>query len=193
MDFEIKEEPISDIAILSTISISFTVDRVLEITQVKNATVGIVLEERELDTPYTKDYDAIEGEGPSRWAERFDVTNWGLLVARSGGRALGGAVIAFDTPGVHMLEGRRDLAVLWDLRVDRDVRGKGLGTALFEAAEQWAISHGCKELKVETQNVNVPACRFYQKQGCSLGEVDRFAYPDLPHEIQLIWRKGLSK
>jgi hypothetical protein len=27
--------------------------------------------------PYVKDYDAIEGEGPSRWAKRFDVSTWG--------------------------------------------------------------------------------------------------------------------
>lgn len=193
MEFEIEEEPISEIAILSTVSIAFTVDRVLETTEVKNGAVGIVLEEIELESPYTKDYDAIEGEGPSRWAQRFDLTNWGLIVARSGGGALGGAVIVFDTPGVHMLEGRRDLAVLWDLRVAPDVRGKGLGTALFRAAEHWAIVRKCRELRVETQSVNVPACRFYQKQGCSLGAVNRFAYPDLPNEIQLIWRKGLSK
>ncbi len=52
-------------------------------------------------------------------------------------------------------------------------------------------SRGCHTLKVETQNINVPACRFYQRMGCTLGTVNRFAYPDLPDEIQLIWFKNL--
>jgi GNAT superfamily N-acetyltransferase len=193
MNLEINEEPISNLSVLERISIAFVVDRVLEPTLVENGLIGVVLEERELETPYAKDYDALDGEGPTRWAARFDLTNWALILARSGGSALGGAVIAFDTKNVNMLEGRHDLAVLWDLRVDPEARGKGVGTALFKSAERWAVSHGCTELKVETQNNNVSACRFYQRQGCSLGAVNRFAYPDLPHEIQLIWRKSLSK
>ena len=47
-------------------------------------------------------------------------------------------------------------------------------------------------MKVETQNVNVPACRFYARQGCVLGAINRFAYPDLPDEVQLLWYKTLS-
>ncbi|MBW3590129.1 MAG: GNAT family N-acetyltransferase [Actinobacteria bacterium] len=193
MNLEINEEPISNLSVLETISIAFSVDRVLEPTLMKNRLIGIVLEERDLETPYTKDYDALDGEGTTRWETRFDLTNWGLIVARFAGSPLGGAVIAFDTKNVNMLEGRRDLAVLWDLRVGPEERGKGVGAALFKAAERWAVSHGCTELKVETQNNNVSACRFYQRQGCSLGAINRFAYPDLPHEIQLIWRKSLSK
>lgn len=192
MQIEIDEEPISNLPVLETISIAFVVDKVLEPTLLDNERLGIVFDERELESPYAKDYDELEGEGPLRWAHRFDLANWGLIVARSAGKALGGAVIAFDTANVNMLEGRRDLAVLWDLRVDPEARGTGVGTALFTAAEHWAVSRGCRELKVETQNNNVSACRFYQKQGCSLGAVNRFAYPDLPQEIQLIWRKNLT-
>ncbi|HEX8671175.1 MAG TPA: GNAT family N-acetyltransferase, partial [Longimicrobium sp.] len=128
---------------------------------------------------------------PARWAKRFDVWNWGVLAARIGGRRVGGAVIAFNTPGVDMLEGRRDLAVLWDIRVAPDVRAQGVGTALFRAAETWARARRCAELKVETQNIDVPACRFYAKQGCVLAEANRGVYPSLPHEVQLIWRKPL--
>jgi hypothetical protein len=46
-------------------------------------------------------------------------------------------------------------------------------------------------LKIETQNINA-ACRFYQKMGCTLGGFDRFAYPRLPGEVQLLWRKALQ-
>jgi GNAT superfamily N-acetyltransferase len=90
-----------------------------------------------------------------------------------------------------MLEGRRDLAVLWDLRVAPEARGQGVGAALFQAAEAWAAARGCRQMKVETQNVNVPACRFYASQGCVLGAIHRFAYPELPHEVQLLWYRDL--
>jgi len=44
---------------------------------------------------------------------------------------------------------------------------------------------------VETQNVNVPACRFYARMGCVLGGIHRFAYPELPGEARLLWYKAL--
>ena len=90
-----------------------------------------------------------------------------------------------------MLENRTDLTVLWDIRIHPDYRRQGIGQALFRAAETWARSRGCRQLKVESQNVNLPACRFYAKQGCVLGAIDRFAYADLPDEVQLLWYKDL--
>lgn len=153
---------------------------------------GIVLVERPVAVPWTKDYDQDAGEAPARWLERFDVSRWGFLLARAAGEPVGGAVIAFDTPGVRMLEERRDLAVLWDLRVAPARRGSGLGRRLFAAAERWAGARGCEWLKIETQQINVPACRFYARQGCTLGAIHRFAYPALPDEVQLLWYKRLA-
>ena len=112
-----------------------------------------------------------------------------MLAAFSGGERVGGAVLAFDTPGVSMLEERRDLTVMWDLRVHPDHWRKGVGTVLFWTAESWAAECGCTELKVETQNINVAACRFYARQGCQLGEIQRHAYPDCPDEVLMFWRK----
>jgi GNAT superfamily N-acetyltransferase len=152
---------------------------------------GFVLLERRLEIPYMKDYDAIDGEGPLQWMRRFDVSNWTLFAARVAGRRVGGATVAFNTPAVTMLEGRRDLAVLWDIRVAPDARGKGIGSALFERAAAWAQVQGCCQLKIETQNINVRACRFYARHGCELRAVHRSAYPELPEEIQLLWYKDL--
>ena len=154
---------------------------------------GLGLRERSLTTPYLKDYDAIAGNHPTDWERRFDLSNWGLLSARLDGRRIGGAAVAFHTNGVDMLEGRRDLAVLWDLRVSPELRRRGVASALFAAVEHWARSRGCRQLKVETQNINVAACRFYASQGCELGAIHRFAYPDFPDEIQLLWYKDLSR
>lgn len=115
-----------------------------------------------------------------------------MIGAYDGGKRVGGATAAFDTPGVDMLEGRRDLVVLWDLRVSPDARRRGIGTALFRAVEAWVVQRPCRELKVESQNTNVVACGFYARQGCTLREANHGAYPALPDEVQLIWRKALG-
>ena len=47
-------------------------------------------------------------------------------------------------------------------------------------------------MKIETQNINVVACKFYAGQGCTLGAADRFAYPELPDEVRLLWYKDLE-
>jgi GNAT superfamily N-acetyltransferase len=91
-----------------------------------------------------------------------------------------------------MLGARRDVALLWDLRVAPDVRGRGVGTALFRAAERWAQAKYCTVLEVETQDINVPACRFYARMGCRLGAIDAHAYVEFPNEVQLLWTKRLA-
>jgi len=152
---------------------------------------GLRLVEEPVAPAYVKDYDAYAGEGPHSWPVQFDLSNWVLFSAFDGGRRVGGAAVAWNTAGVDMLEGRDDLAVLWDLRVHPEHRGRGVGRGLFEAVVEWARARGCRELKVETQNVNVPACRFYARQGCELRSICQNAYPDLPGEVQLLWYKGL--
>ena len=142
-----------------------------------------------VEIPYTKDYDAEEP--PSRWSEIWDLSNWGLLFALDGEQRVGSAVVAWRTQGVNMLQGRDDLAVLWDIRVKPDFRGTSAGKALFAAAADWARERKCTEMKIETQNINVPACRFYAAIGAELWSINRFAYPDMPEETQLLWRYPL--
>ena len=194
MSLDIREEALTPAALSehAAIPIAFAVDRVLEVRLLDGGLDGMSLTETAVTDPYVKDYDAIEGAGPQCWPGRFDVSNWGLICARRDGARVGGAVIAFKTPGLHMLGGRDNVAVLWDIRVSPRERGVGIGSALFRAAGDWAGARGCRWLKIETQNVNVPACRFYQKMGCTLGAIDRFAYPDLPGEVQLLWWKALA-
>lgn len=192
MRFEVNEEPIAALAEYARISIAFEVSMVFDIAETSHSPREFVLTERRLDAPYVKDYDAIEGEHPTQWAKLFDVTNWGLFAARMEGRCIGGAVVAYDTPGLDMLEDRGDMSVLWDIRVAPEARGKGVGSALFRAAEAWSKTRGCRQLKVETQNINVAACKFYARQGCVLASVRRFAYRWLPDETQLLWYKDLN-
>jgi len=170
--------------------IAFEVRSRLRIEPVRRGLGGLSFVEEEID-PYVKDYDAIEGEGPASWPERFDLSRWGILSAFEGKRRVGGAVVAWNTVGVDRLRARDDLAVLWDLRVRPENRGSGIGPLLFDHLVSWARERGCEWLEAETQNINVPACRFYVRRGCKLGAVDAHAYEGMPDEVQLLWWRNL--
>lgn len=190
MSVKISEEKTPNLQDYAQIRMSVEVGQVLDVAVLNHGLGGFTLSERTLPVPYLKDYDAIES--PLQWQRSFDMSNWAFFVANAAGGRLGGAVVAFDTDGLTMLEDRKDIAVLWDIRVADEARRQGVGSALFRAVEKWAVAHRCRRLKVETQNINVPACRFYAKQGCVLGAIHRFAYPDFPNEAQLLWYKDLA-
>ena len=193
MHAEIREEPLRYLEEHARIPIAFEVSSVLELTVRDQGFGGFGLAERLLTTPYVKDYDALPANSPADWSRQFDLSNWGLLSARLEGCLVGGAVIAFMTEGLAILEDRGDLAVLWDIRVSPAARRRGVASALFSTAEQWAGARDCRQIKVETQNINVAACKFYASRGCELGAIHRFAYPEFPEEIQLLWYKDLSR
>ena len=176
------------------IPIAFRVESVLRVVPVDGGLGGLRLVEEAVDEPYTKDYDAFEEESVELWPSRFDVSNWAFFMALDGDRPVGGAAVAFRSPGLNMLEGRTDMAVLWDIRVHPERRCEGIGTALFRHVADWARDRGCRQLKIETQNINVRACRFYAAMGCTLASIDRHAYaahPDIGHESCLLWHLSL--
>ena len=149
---------------------------------------------RPLPAPHAeKDYDALPDNHPDTWAERWDLSGWIFLAARVRNAVVGRAVVVIDAPGVDMLEGRADLAVLWDLRVAPSARRQGVGRELFLAAVTAATKRGCVEIKIETQANNVDACLFYEAMNCRLTEADPRAYAGtaLADEVQLIWRRAL--
>ena len=175
----------------ASVPIAFEVTSRFQVTGLEDG-LGFRLVEESVDKPWVKDHDLLEGgtERPLSWPRRFDVSNWGIFIARDADVAVGGAVVAWRTPAVRMLDGRDDLAVLWDFRMAPDHRRSGIGTALFRRVADWAKERGCRQLKIETQDINVPACRFYEKQGCVLGGVNRFAYAgcrEVADEVMLFW------
>ena len=175
----------------SEIPIAFRVESVLQVESIGAGLWGLRLVEEPVE-PYVKDYDSVPGheEPPTRWASRWDLGNWAFIVAEEAGELLGGATVAWNTEGVDMLEGRTDLACLWDLRVRPEHRRRGIGARLLQRAVKWARAKGCRQLKIETQNINVAACRFYASQGAKLGVIDRHGYagcPPVEHEAMLVW------
>jgi GNAT superfamily N-acetyltransferase len=183
MNIDIVEEDVASLDAYATIPVRFDVRSVARARKTASSS-DFVFEERSLPIPFVKDYDAVPGNSPLGWPRRFDVSGWGFLAARSNGVRVGGAAILISTS-------EKDLAELWDLRVSPDARGEGVGSALLESAECWASHRGARRLQAETQNINVPACRFYAQHGFTLEVVNDFAYPNLPGETQFLWCKTI--
>jgi GNAT superfamily N-acetyltransferase len=184
---EIIEIPLSRLDEYESVPIAFEVRTILVPDLAQSGLEGIHFHEQPV-SPYIKDYDQFGP--PSSWGDEFDLKNWGIFLAMDGDSPVGGAVVAWNTNGVNMLEGRRDMSVLWDIRVSPRRRGQGVGKMLFDHAAAWSRSKYCTQMKIETQNVNINACRFYEARGAVLGDIRRFAYSQDVHvkdEIQLNW------
>jgi len=178
----------------SKIPISFETVTQFQIKVVKNGLGGIVLSEKPLKSILKKDYDQLEEEGLTRWLKQFDTSKWTIFFALENDVIVGGAIVVLWTPGIRMFQGRQDIALVWDIRVLPEWRRSGIGTKLFSRAVIWSKKNGCRFLKVETQNTNPSACKFYVKQGCQLGEINRFVYTDprVIEETMLVWYRDLS-
>ncbi|MCL2633558.1 MAG: GNAT family N-acetyltransferase [Oscillospiraceae bacterium] len=138
--------------------------------------------------PYIKDF-CSDNKTVTQW-ERFDLTNWAFFMAFDGKRPVGAVAVASRTKGLNMLSGRNDLAVLWDIRVDEIYKNQGIGQTLFDMVVKWSREQGLTQMKIECQNNNVPAIKFYHKQGATLSAIDEYAYnnePKCKHETMLIW------
>jgi len=164
------------------------VDTVFVPKTINNGLGGILFEEISVK-PYT--WDISHYEIASDYAKEFDISNWAIFMAFDGDNTLGGATAVSRTKGVHMLDNRDDLCVLWDLRVDNNYKGMGIGTELFKMVVDWSKENGLKQIKIETQTNNVPACKFYAKQGAYLRCFNEYSEVNNPnakeYEMQVIW------
>lgn len=60
-------------------------------------------------------------------------------------------------------------------------RRRGIGSMLIRQAREWAREQGCRGLYAETQHTNVPAMRFYEKNGLAIRGIDTMLYYNTPH------------
>ncbi len=145
-----REIPVAEAGFYDDIEM---VAEIREIRRVETGDFGIRFIRQPVE-PYEKDYRAFGGWAD--WKEKFDVSRWKVFCAFDGQTPVAGAVLCAGSAGVDMLEGRDDLGVLWDLRVDRRYKRRGIGSRLFALVADAAAASGCRQLKIECQNVNVP-------------------------------------
>ena len=171
-----------------TIPMRVNVSSYFKIEKIDRGLGGFTLIETPAE-PYVKDFCMGEDESVTRW-ERWDLSSWAFFMAFDGERPVGAAAVASRTEGIDMLSGRDDLAVLWDIRVDGAYKRRGIGQTLFDMAVSWSRAQELKQMKIECQNNNAPACKFYHRQGAVLCALDEYAYyrePEYAHETRLIW------
>jgi ribosomal protein S18 acetylase RimI-like enzyme len=190
MPIEITAEPPDSLSDYATISIGFTVSSRLRIDGIESGLGGIRLMEEKVNPPYLKDYDSL-GEGPLNWPKQWDLSNWAFFIARENGTPVGACAVAWRTPKLRALEESDDLAVLWDLRVNCERRRQGIARQLVDQAASWAKQRQCRMIKVETQNNNVAACRFYAACRFRVCGIQPGAYPEFPDEVMLLWSLDL--
>lgn len=130
---------------LARLDVSFTTDVIYEVTPGPSS---FVLIERPVDPPLEKRYDVA-------WEALTAATF--AVVAEADGQLLGVAAATLSSWN------RR--AEASDLYVDRDARRRGAGAGLVNELRARARGLGARCLWLETQNVNVPAIRFYLRQG----------------------------
>ena len=164
----------------------------LQIQRINGGLGGITFNEVPV-TPYVKDLSKYERA--TEYEKEFDISTWHFFIAFGDDKPVGALTLAGATPNLFMLGGMKDACVLWDIRVDDKYKHQGIGQKLFEQAKSVAQEKGYKKMIIESQNNNVPACRFYRKQGAVLAKIDTNAYcsePGLENEIQLIWTLELK-
>lgn len=163
------------------------VKSIFKLEKIENGLGGFLLKETPVKE-YIKDLGVYDEA--TKYSEQFDITNWAFFMAFDNEKPIGAVTIASKTKDVHMLDGRDDMSVLWDIRVDDKYKRYGVGTKLFQLAVEWSKSNGFKQMKIECQNNNIAACKFYHKHGAVLGKIDEYAYfkeADIKDEVQLIW------
>lgn len=91
---------------------------------------------------------------------RLQPPGQGLLVAEVGGSVVGMAHV--NRWATLLLD---DAAEIVALAVDNKWRGQGIGRALLQAGEAWAMEQGCHTLHVRTNVVRRRAHEFYFHNG----------------------------
>ncbi|MFD3258101.1 GNAT family N-acetyltransferase [Paenibacillus lentus] len=80
-------------------------------------------------------------------------------------------------------------AFIEEITVAINWRQRGIGTELLMKAIKWAKQNNLVGLMLETQDVNLSACRFYAKNNFVIGAVDNMLYTNFStaNEKAIIW------
>jgi GNAT superfamily N-acetyltransferase len=160
---------------LERIDTSFITDVVYELQRTSRT---FALVERTVAPPLRKEYRVPWEDLPG---------NTETIVAERAGSLVGVA-------GLRYVEWNRR-AIIAHLYVDRAARGQGIGTRLVQSLHDQAQASLARELWVETQNVNAPAVRFYERCGFVLSGIDTSLYDprDISGETALFFALSLGE
>lgn len=138
-----------------SVSMNVDVHTMYRINRINNGLGGFEFEEVEVN-PYIKDLSVYEKA--TEYAANFDISNWRFYMAFDEDKPIGAMTIAGKTPNLNMLCGRDDVCILWDIRVTDEYKHRGIGQKLLNMGIDRAKADGYRQMIIECQNNNVPAC-----------------------------------
>lgn len=191
-EYEIKEMDKSCFQLYDQVSMNVDVRSEYRVTGIDNGLGGFVFEEVQV-TPQVKDLSKYERA--VEYEKMFDISTWRFYMAFDGEVPVGAMTVAGPTNGMNMLGERTDACVLWDIRIADEYKHMGIGQKLLDLGIAAAKDDGYRLMIIECQNNNVPACRFYRKQGAVITRIDTKAYdsePEIANEVQFIWHLNLQ-
>ena len=82
----------------------------------------------------------------------------------------------------------------YNITVKKEARKRNIGTSLINQAQTWATDLNLKGFMLETQDINLGACKFYIKNRFTLGSVDIMLYNNFENrdEKALFWYKKFN-
>jgi GNAT superfamily N-acetyltransferase len=127
--------------------------------------------------PYTKNY----GPRHAEWMEYDSNPNKMIFLA----------YVNVELAGeVRIAKHWNSYALLDDFVVEPKFRRQGVGSALIQRCIEWAKEHSFVGITLETQDINIPACKLYESCGFTLRGFDTHLYNGLNlfnDEIALFW------
>lgn len=96
-----------------------------------------------------------------------------------------GALKGFVSVEPGLFGGEQKYLDLSSLHVSADMRGNGIGRALFSLAKEWALANGAEKLYISAHS-SVESQAFYQKMGCAEAQVYNKQHVEAePYDCQL--------
>lgn len=110
------------------------------------------------------------GEIPKEWFEELIASPYhDMLIAVEDDKIIGIATLS-----IHMGPIIRKNAYLEDFVTDQTVRGKGIGSALWDAMLDWAKEKGCHNLEFTCGNGREASQQFYKNHGATIYDTNFF-------------------
>lgn len=143
----------------------------MEIKKLKTYTPEIATRIRELLIQLSRS-GKDKGEIPEQWFNDIINSPWhDLLYAEEDGKILG-----ITCMSVTMGAGIRKNAYIEDFVTDSTVRGKGIGSALWQAMVNWSKEKGCQNLEFTCGNGREASQEFYKNRGAKIYDTNFFRH-----------------
>ena len=110
------------------------------------------------------------GEIPKEWFDELIASPYhDMLIAVEDDKIIGIATLS-----IHMGPIIRKNVYLEDFVTDSSVRGKGVGSALWDEIIKWGQEKGCNNLEFTCGNGREAAQKFYQNHGATIYDTNFF-------------------